>query len=143
MEDRLNIRELNVGFVLTGSRSFTAEDIADFCRVTRDRNLLHYDEEFMRSTRFGRPIVPGLLVASLFADIASHYDLIAQDIALAFKAPVFVGETINASIRVTARQDAVLVGDFECRTSEGRLVLEGRLMGLALSAIMKKEDISP
>jgi 3-hydroxybutyryl-CoA dehydratase len=123
---------------MTGSRLFSAETVADFCRVTGDKNPLHHDEEFARKTRFGRTIVPGLLVASLFTDVASHWDLLAQEVTLSFCAPVFVGETVNATIRITSRQESLLAADFECRTSEGRLVIEGALRGMTLSAIMQK-----
>jgi acyl dehydratase len=138
MHNRLDADGLKVGDVLTGSRQFSAEDVAAFCQVTRDKNPLHHDEEFSRRTRFGRPIVPGLLVASLFADVASRWDLLAQEVSLSFRAPVFIGETVNATIRITDRQDAALTADFECRTAEGRLALKGLLKGLALSAIMQQ-----
>lgn len=138
MESRLDAPELEVGFVMTGSRHFSAEIVANFCQVTGDKNPLHHDEEFSRKTRFGKPIVPGLLVASLFTDIASHWDLLAQEVTFSFRAPVFIGETVNATIRITSRQDALLAADFECRTSEGRLVIEGALRGVTLSAIMRK-----
>ncbi len=138
MESRLEAPDLDVGFVMTGSRVFSNETVADFCRVTGDKNPLHHDEEFARGTRFGRPIVPGLLVASLFTDIASHWYVFAQEVTLSFRAPVFIGETVNATIRITSRQGALLAADFECRTEEGRLVIEGALKGMTLSAIMRK-----
>jgi acyl dehydratase len=138
METRLDAPDLAVGFVMTGSRMFTSEMVADFCRVTGDKNPLHHDEAFSQKTRFGSPIVPGLLVASMFTDIASHWDVLAQEVTFSFRAPVFIGETVNATIRITSRQDALLAADFECRTSEGRLVIEGALRGMTLSAVMRK-----
>jgi 3-hydroxybutyryl-CoA dehydratase len=136
MESRLDLADLAVGYVMTGSRTFTPDDVAAFCLVTRDKNPLHSDEEFSRKTRFGRTIVPGLLVASLFADVASYYDVLAQEVTFSFRAPVYVGETVEAAIRITDRQSAVYIADFECRTAEGRLVIEGTLRGISLSAII-------
>jgi acyl dehydratase len=138
MESNSDASELDVGFVMTGSRLFSAEIVAAFCQVTRDKNPLHHDEEFSRKTRFGRPIVPGLLVASLFTDIASNWQLLAQEVTFIFRAPVFIGETVKATIRINSRQGPALAADFECRTEEGRLVIEGALKGVTLSAIMRK-----
>lgn len=69
--------------------------------------------------------------------MASHWDLLAQEATFTFRAPLFIGETVNATIRITGRQDVALTADFECRTADGRLVLKGLLKGLALSAIMQ------
>lgn len=43
MHNRLDASDLKVGDVLTASRRFSAEDVAAFCQLTRDRNPLHHD----------------------------------------------------------------------------------------------------
>jgi 3-hydroxybutyryl-CoA dehydratase len=73
-----NSEILRVGDVFCGSRRFTLEDVEAFCKVTRDRNPLHRDDEFARRSRFNRVIVPGLLVASIFGDVLSDWNLVAD-----------------------------------------------------------------
>jgi acyl dehydratase len=48
------------------TKTFTADDVETFARLTGDRNPLHFDESFARRTRPGRLIVHGGLTTGLF-----------------------------------------------------------------------------
>ena len=136
MSSNRDSSQLKAGDVLTGERTFSQEEIADFCRITRDKNPLYSDEEFCSRTRFGHTIVPGLLVASIFADIASKWDLFAREISFEFVAPVSAGERVSAAISITYREGHRLRADFECRTRERGVVLRGSIKGMSFTAIM-------
>ncbi len=48
---------------------FTQEDVEDFARVTGDNNPLHLDAAFAATTAFKRPIIHGMLGASVFTKV--------------------------------------------------------------------------
>lgn len=95
----LNIEEIHVGDSSSFRRVFTEDDICDFAFLTGDTNPLHTDEEYAKTTKFGRRIVHGMLVASLFSTLVGMYIpgkkclYISQSIS--FKKPVHIGEELT------------------------------------------------
>ena len=57
---------LRSGRQATWTRTFTAEDVEAFARITGDRNPLHFDADFAGATRPGVLIVQGGLTTGLF-----------------------------------------------------------------------------
>ncbi len=49
--------------------SFTQQNVEDFARVTGDDNPLHLDADFAATTQFKKPIIHGMLGASVFTKI--------------------------------------------------------------------------
>jgi acyl dehydratase len=49
--------------------SFTQENVEDFAKVTGDDNPLHLDAEYAATTQFKKPIIHGMLGASVFTKI--------------------------------------------------------------------------
>ena len=87
------------------SRAFDARAVAGFAALAGDDNPVHLDAAFAKGTRFGAPIVHGMLAASLWGTLlgASLPGCVYVSQAIAFKAPVFVGETVTACV-VAARR---------------------------------------
>ena len=83
------------------SRAFDARAVAGFAALAGDDNPVHLDAAFAKGTRFGAPIVHGMLAASLWGTLlgASLPGCVYVSQAIAFKAPVFVGETVTACVR--------------------------------------------
>ena len=131
-------RTLRVGDVFGGSRKFTLEDVALFCKVTRDRNPLHRDEEFARRSRFERLIVPGLLVASIFGDVLSDWDLVATEVLIQFVAPVYADDTVDMTIEIDKKDGPHLGGKFYCTSQRGQPVLRGVLKGMSIKSVMRE-----
>ena len=98
--------ELQVGTVLELEALFDEEAVAAFAAVSGDHNPIHLDAQYAATTTFGRPIAHGMLVASMFSTVfASNIPgaiYLGQD--LKFKAPVFVGELVRATVTVQALQ---------------------------------------
>jgi acyl dehydratase len=113
------------------SRKFGAEEVRAFAELTGDRNPVHLDEEVARRTRFQRPIVHGMLYASLFSAIFGTQLPGAGAIYLAqslkFVLPVAVGETVTAEVEVTGwrPEKRILNLKTRCLNSEGKVVLDG------------------
>lgn len=55
---------LKIGNKFTLSKTFTEKDVIEFSNLSEDRNPLHLDPQFAKSTRFGQRIVHGALTSS-------------------------------------------------------------------------------
>jgi len=54
------------------SKTITDDDIQKFADASGDHNPLHLDDEFAKSTRFGRRIAHGMLSASLISAVIAN-----------------------------------------------------------------------
>jgi 3-hydroxybutyryl-CoA dehydratase len=89
------------------SRTITRDDVLVFAALTGDRHPIHYDAEYARTTRFGRPIVHGLHLMSLTALGATALSERLRDSMIAmleqgarFLNPVFVDDTARSEFEV-------------------------------------------
>ncbi len=76
-----------------------------FAGLTGDNHPSHYDVEFCKKTRFGKPVAHGLLVSSMTALGASSVNtkidgFIFLEQGCRFLKPVFVGDTLYPSLTV-------------------------------------------
>lgn len=55
--------------VFTYEFQFSQKDVEEFARVTGDNNPVHLDAEYASKTMFKRPIMHGMLSASLFSKV--------------------------------------------------------------------------
>ena len=73
---RSSLEDVPVGVEFdTSGHTVTQRDILLFADVTRDHHPLHTDEEFCRSTQFGRPIAHGLYGLSLMEGLKASSKL--------------------------------------------------------------------
>lgn len=93
---------------------FNETSVFTYSQLCGDNNPIHLDAEFAKTTKFGRKIVHGMLVSSLFSTLfgRSISSSIYVDQSIHFKAPVFVGSAVTAEILVTKvepRRSAMLI----------------------------------
>ena len=106
--------DLRIGDKFITSREITDELIRKFADVSGDYNPIHLDEEFAKTTRFGRRIAHGML-SGAFISAVLGYELKERKIVylsqtLKFTAPVFIGDTVTAIATVTKiREDKPIV----------------------------------
>ena len=97
---------MKVGDSAEITKTIEQADIDAFARVTGDHNPVHVDEEFAKTTRFGRRIAHGMLTASLISAVLANKlpgeGNVYLGQTLKFVAPVFPGDEITA--RVTVRE---------------------------------------
>jgi 3-hydroxybutyryl-CoA dehydratase len=123
---------LTLGQKATLSKTFTHEDILTFAEVSGDHNPVHLDEAYAKTTRFGKRIAHGMLVASLISAVIGNElpgtGTIYLGQELSFKAPVFIGDTITAVVEVTAlREDKpVITLSTNCYNQDNQLVIGGK-----------------
>jgi acyl dehydratase len=95
-----------VGAVFTTpSKTLTDAHFLFFAGLTGDSHPIHYDVEYARGTRFGKPLAHGLLLASLTALGASSalHELsgfVFVEQGTRFLRPVVVGDTITPRLIV-------------------------------------------
>ena len=79
-----------VGQVFSAERAFTADDVAEFARLSQDANPIHVDSTAAVRAGFPAPVVHGMLCASLFgAIIGTRFPgAVYATQSLAFRAPV-------------------------------------------------------
>ena len=115
----------------TFSKTITEADIQAFADLTGDRNPLHLDAEFARRARFGRPVAPGLLVAGMIsAALGTRLPgagAIYLSQSLRFLKPVYPGDTVTATVEVTAWQEhkGVVTLRTTCANQAGDLIIDG------------------
>jgi len=113
------------------SKTITDDDIQKFADASGDHNPLHLDDEFAKSTRFGRRIAHGMLSASLISAVIANQlpgqGSIYLGQTLKFVAPVFPGDTITARVTVISIRDDKLVMKLEtvCSNQHGEVVIKG------------------
>lgn len=60
---------INIGDKFEHDFSFTQEDVILFAKVTGDNNPVHLDAEYAATTIFKRPIIHGMLGATVFSKV--------------------------------------------------------------------------
>jgi 3-hydroxybutyryl-CoA dehydratase len=96
---------LQVGQTFTFRRTFTEGDVALFCGVTGDYNPYHIDYTFLQESRFKRPIIPGLLTASMITHIGGLIGFLATEMVFEFPLAVYVGDTITCTVTFTEKDE--------------------------------------
>jgi 3-hydroxybutyryl-CoA dehydratase len=121
---------LKVGDEAIFSRAFTETDMTLFIGLSGDYNPHHVDPAFMARTSFGKPILPGLLVASMMTHVGGTWAILAHEVNFTFHQPIYTGDTVNLFMKVTeissknrATIEAVWTNE------EGDMVLSGTLYG--------------
>src|SRR6266487_5673042 len=94
------------GQIFTFQRTFTEGDVALFCGVTGDYNPYHIDELFIRSSWFGRRIIPGLLTSSMITHIGGMIGFLATEMSFQYVQAVYVGDTITCTVTFTEKDEA-------------------------------------
>lgn len=98
------ISQLTIGDRAEARRAFTAEDVLAFAQLTGDKNPAHLDEAYASTTMFKTRIAHGMLVAGLFSALLGMelpgLGTIYTGQTLKFTKPVYLNETITASITV-------------------------------------------
>ena len=96
---------LQVGDTASQSKTITDADIQRFADLVGDHNPVHLDDEYARTTRFGRRIAHGMLSASLLSAVLANKlpgrGTVYLSQTLKFVAPVFPGDTVTARVTVT------------------------------------------
>ena len=123
--------KFSVGDSAEITKTIEQADIDAFANVTGDHNPVHVDEEFAKTTRFGRRIAHGMLTASLISAVLANKlpgeGSVYLGQTLQFVAPVFPGDEITARVTVKEiREDKPIVKlETVCVNQRGEVVIRG------------------
>ena len=99
------LEDLSVGMSSTYERTVSEADIAQFAEVSGDKNPLHLDAEFAKTTRFKERIAHGMLSAGYISTVIGTQlpgpGAIYMSQSLRFMAPVKIGDTVTARAEIT------------------------------------------
>ena len=120
---------LTVGMKESMSKVVSEQDVELFAEVTGDRNPLHLDESFARSTCFKGRIAHGLLSAGLISAILGGRlpgpGTIYLSQKLSFTAPVKIGDKITATVEVKSINRRRVTLTTTCVNQDGKVVIDG------------------
>lgn len=101
------LQDMAVGDTAELTRVAAPGDVAEFIDSIGDHNPIHQDREYAASTRFGKPIVPGMWTAGLVSAVLGMKlpgpGCIYVSQQIAFTRPVYVGDRITARVEVVER----------------------------------------
>lgn len=120
---------MQAGDVLTWERTFTKQDVQEFCRISGDNGAHHITPD-----KHGRLLVHGLLTATLPTKIGGDLNVLARKMEFTFLRPVFTGDTIRCEVTITRYErkesKAEIAAAVECFNQEEKKVLEGSFEGI-------------
>ena len=123
--------DLEIGQIATRAMHVTAEHVRMYAEISGDRNPLHFDEDFVGRTSFGRLVAHGGITTGIL------HALVAEDMPgpgtvflsqnWKFTAPVFIGDTISATAEVVSVHASKPVCELRVQVDrgDGETVLSG------------------
>lgn len=118
------------------AKTMTDAHFLFFAGLTGDHHPIHYDDEYAKTTRFGKRVAHGLLLTALTAVGASTLSSVLEGSMVAFVEqsarflkPVLIGDTITPELEVSEVIPKTDVGLLRLTTrvknQRGETVLEG------------------
>lgn len=130
--------DIKIGDKFSKTRVVTDELIRAFAEVSGDFNPIHLDEEFAKTTRFGRRIAHGML-SGAFISAVLGYEFEARKIVylsqtMRFIAPVFIDDTITTTGTVTniREEKGIVTLETVCTNQNGEMTVKGEAMVMLL-----------
>ena len=124
-------KDMKVGDKSFLRKVFTEEDVIKFSEISADTNPIHLDENYASSTVFGKRVVHGMLVASMFSALIGvelpGEGSIYLGQSLSFKAPVSIGDQVTASVEIVSIREDKPIATLRtlCVNDEGKVLIEG------------------
>lgn len=137
--------DFHVGERASFSKTISDDDVRTMAEVTGDFNPLHMDEEYARKTRFGQRIVHGVFSAGLISAVLGNQLPGPGSIYLSqqveFLAPVFIGDTITATVEVVSwrPEKKIITLKTDCHNQHNKQVVAGQAVLMVPSTAPKTE----
>lgn len=96
--------ELSTGDVYERKEKVTAEKVETFASITGDDNPIHLDDEFAKTSIFGKRIAHGVLgIGFISAVLGRHFPgpgTIYLKQSATFRKPVYIGEEVTVKVEI-------------------------------------------
>ena len=122
--------DLSVGMEANYSKKITDKDVLAFAELSGDVNPVHISDDFAAGTIFKKRIAHGFLTGSLFSTVLGTKlpgpGCIYLSQSLKFQAPVYIGDEVVATLRITGLNTEKARATLACDCAvNGKTVLEG------------------
>jgi phosphate acetyltransferase len=130
VENRI-FAEIAVGDTASLSRTLTKTELEGFAAVSGDFNPTHLNEAYARAHGLKAPIAHGMWTASLVSNLLGNKlpgaGTVYRGQDLRFHTPVFLGDTVTATVTVAATEAGSRTVRLDCRCTnqQGEEVLTG------------------
>lgn len=125
------VQEMNIGDTASFTKSVTDYDVYSMAGITGDFNPAHINTLYAVETPFKERIAHGVLSVSLISGVLGTQlpgpGVIFIGQVCDFKRPVYVGDTITATVEVVRKDEArnrVWLRTY-CTNQHGELVMDG------------------
>lgn len=131
---------VDVGFKAAMQVQVTDKMVRQFAEMSGDFNPIHLDDEYAKTTRFGRRIAHGMIVAALFSramndNLGSGGIYLGQ--TLKFVNPVYIDDVLTISMTVTGlrKEKGIAVAETIATKANGDVCVKGEATIMIASGV--------
>ena len=131
---------MKVGDQFSTQRKVTDQLVRKFAELSGDYNPIHLDEEFARTTRFGRRIAHGMLSGAFISAVLGNEfrerKIVYLSQTMRFTAPVYLDDTITVTTIVTGirEEKGIVTLETVCTNQNGETTLKGEAVVMILAS---------
>ncbi|WP_372929047.1 MaoC family dehydratase [Methyloceanibacter sp.] len=127
------LEDLSPDMEASVSKTITDEDVRAFAKLSGDINPVHIDDDFAAGTMFKKRIAHGFLTGALFSTVLGTKlpgpGCIYMSQTMKFKGPVYIGDEVVATCKITAVDTEKARVALACDCSvNGKTVLAGEAL---------------
>ena len=123
--------EIKIGLSKNFQINITESLVNNFAELSGDFSPIHIDNEYAKTTTFGKRVVHGMLLASFLSRVdgmylpGKHALFFTQN--LEFRNPCFIGDTITVFSKVIDKSDSTKILKIESKITnqENKILLYG------------------
>lgn len=145
MPDLTTRDDFQLGERSSFGKTVTESDVTAFAGLVGDFNPVHVDAEYARKSRFGRRVAHGMFTGGLISAVLGNKlpgpGAIYLSQQIEFLAPVFIGDTVTATVEVVAwRPDKrIITLRTDCYNQDEKHVVTGKAVLLVDRPAAQKE----
>jgi 3-hydroxybutyryl-CoA dehydratase len=106
-----SFEEIEIGEKASFTKTISESDVYLYAGISGDFNPVHVDEEYAKTTAFGKRIAHGGLPAALLAPVLGMklpgLGTVALETKTKFRKPVFFGDTITCTVEVIQKNPRI------------------------------------
>ena len=132
--------EIDIGLEKSFSVTITESMVEHFAELSGDYSPIHMDNDYAKTTSFGKRVVHGMLLASFLSRIDGRYlpgkHALYFSQSVDFRNPCFIGDVVTVSSQVIDKSVStkILKIKSEIMNQNGQILLSG------LGRVMVRDD---